>query len=47
MANIRMSRINGEIQKAIAEVVNNRLNNYGFISFKEKYRGIQSRVYLL
>lgn len=27
MANIRMSRINGEIQKAIAEVVNNRLNN--------------------
>ena len=27
MANIRMSRINGEIQKAIAEVVSNRLNN--------------------
>lgn len=27
MANIRMSRINGEIQKAIAEVVANRLNN--------------------
>ena len=27
MANIRMSRINGEVQKAIAEVVSNRLNN--------------------
>lgn len=27
MANIRMSRINGELQKAIAEVVSNRLNN--------------------
>lgn len=27
MANIRMSRINGELQKAIAEVINNRLNN--------------------
>lgn len=27
MANIRMSRINGEIQKAIAEIVSNRLNN--------------------
>ncbi len=27
MANIRMSRINGELQKAIAEVVANRLNN--------------------
>ena len=27
MANIRMSRVNGEIQKAIADVVSNRLNN--------------------
>ena len=27
MANIRMSRINGELQKAIADVVSNRLNN--------------------
>ena len=27
MANIRMSRINGELQKAIAEVINVRLNN--------------------
>jgi len=27
MANIRMSRVNGELQKAIAEVVSNRLNN--------------------
>ncbi len=27
MANIRMSRINGELQKAIADVINNRLNN--------------------
>lgn len=30
MANIRMSRINGEIQKAIAEIVNNKLNNPNF-----------------
>ena len=27
MANIRMSRINAEMQKAIAEIVNNRLHN--------------------
>ena len=27
MANIRMSRINGELQKAVSEVVLNRLNN--------------------
>lgn len=27
MANIRMSRINGELQKALADVINNRLNN--------------------
>ncbi len=27
MANIRMSRINGEIQKAVADIINNKLNN--------------------
>ena len=27
MANIRMSRVNGELQKAIADVISNRLNN--------------------
>ncbi len=27
MANIRMSRINSELQKAIAEIISNRLNN--------------------
>lgn len=30
MANIRMSRINGELQKAIAEIVANKLNNPEF-----------------
>ena len=27
MANVRMSRINAEIQKCIAEIINNKLNN--------------------
>ena len=27
MANVRMSRVNAEIQKCIAEIINNKLNN--------------------